>query len=72
MSSDRKIEKIKEILRKGKEKNCLINPSVLLAIIENEFKCLCKVNTECPCNFEEDLVRLGRCYCGLYIKGKTE
>jgi ferredoxin-thioredoxin reductase catalytic subunit len=62
----RYIEKVKGI---AEEMNCEINKAVLDRVVANGFKCLCKLNKECPCEeCRDEIKRIGRCFCGLFVK----
>lgn len=48
--------------------------SVVEGLIRKAGSCPCRLgNCPCPCQFhEEELERLGRCHCGLFILEKKE
>jgi len=70
MSDDLEIY-IKKIIEFGKKEKVLINPVILELIIKNNYTCVCKLNTSCPCKeAPEEIKEKGRCHCGLFIKNK--
>jgi hypothetical protein len=62
-------EYIQKIIEFGKKEKALINPIILELVIKNEFKCICKLNIQCPCEeAPKELKKNGKCYCGLFVR----
>lgn len=62
-------EYIQKVIDFAKKEKVLINPVILELVIKNNYKCVCKINTECPCEgASEEIKEKGRCHCGLFVK----
>jgi len=62
-------EYIQKVIDFAKKEKVLINPVILELVIKNNYKCVCKINTECPCKeAPEEIKEKGRCHCGLFVK----
>ena len=68
-----KLEDVLNYLKKvaivAKVNNLLVDPQKLLDVINNNFQCLCRINTPCPCPYmKKDIEKQGYCLCRLFYK----
>ena len=49
------------------KKEFIIDFELLKKIVENDYNCLCKLNTKCPCS---EFINEQDCHCGVYKKSK--